>query len=495
MARTPPGTAPGLSGYAYALDVTPCPTEHVPVQSQPSPRRSRQLMEDAVGNDRPWPGGPPSKGRSGALAQLRRDRLHFLKHCADEYGDFVPFRLGQRQVVYLNRADYVETVISKGGDAYSKNYLTDFFHPILRQQLLLSDTGSWLEQRRVAQPALRPDRLPAYARVMVERADAMVSDWSEGQTLDVSERMRRLTLEILARSLFDVDIAREAAETGDIVDRVLEDVNQRANGRAFVPFVLPTPANLRLLRILKRLDFLLDRLISDRRLDAAGRKDLLSMMVTSAEDGGHGFDNDETKLTALPLFFAGHETTAVTLTWTLLLLSRHPEVADRVRTEIEEVLGERLPEPDDVRSLRYLNWVVQEALRLYPPIWGFGREAMQDTQIDSYTIPKGTTVFMSQWVLQRDRRYFDRPEEFDPERWSDGLAGRLPRGAYVPFGLGSRRCLGNVFALTEAVLVLATICRRFNLQALSPEDPPMDPLITLRPHGPVPMRVESRPVD
>lgn len=452
-------------------------------------------METVVERGRPWPAGPPDRGRSGALAELRRDRLGFLRRCAEEYGDFVPFRLGRRQVVFLNRADYVETVISKGGDAYSKNYLTDFFHPILRQQLLLSETATWLEQRRIAQPALRPDRLPAYAEVMVERADAMVQNWTGGAILDVAERMRRLTLEVLARSLFDVDVASEAAEAGDIVDRVLEDVNQRANGRAFIPFVLPTPSNLRLLRILKRLDFLLDRLISDRRLDAAGRRDLLSKMVASVEDGGHGFDNEETKLTALPLFFAGHETTAVTLTWTLLLLSRHPEVAARVQQEISQVLGDRLPAYEDVRSLRYLNWVVQEALRLYPPIWGFGRETTREVTIDGYTIPKGATVFMSQWVLHRDTRYFDRPGEFDPERWSDGLAGRLPRGAYVPFGLGPRRCLGNVFALTEAVLVLATICRRFSLKAQRAEDPPMDPLITLRPHGPVPMRVEPRPLD
>lgn len=447
------------------------------------------MAEPAV-TELDWPPGPSGSRRSGNLREIREDRLSFLRSCA-ELGDFVPFRLGKKQVVFLNHPDHIEVVISKRAADYSKNYLSDFFHPILKKQLLLSETNSWLEQRRLAHPVLRPDRLAAYADAMASSTDRISATWQDGQRLEIDAQMRRLTLEILAATVFDVDVTREAAAAGDIVDTVLDDVATRAGGRAYLPFVLPTPANLRLLRALRRLDVLMNELIDERRTNAKGRDDLLSRLVTEIE-GEAARTNDDVKLTAIPLFFAGHETTAMTLTWTLYLLAQHPEAEQALVDEVENVLQGRLPTMADVRSLQYVGWVVQEALRLYPPIWGFGRQAMRDTEIGPYRVPEGTTVFMSQWVLHRDTRYFDRPDDFWPERWSDGLASRLPRCAYLPFGAGPRRCLGNNYAVIEAVIALAVMCRRFRFETVQEGHPEMEPLITLRPKHRLPMTVRAR---
>jgi len=431
----------------------------------------------------PWPAGPSGHWLLGNLREFRADRLGFLTRLAREYGDFVPFRLKRKPAVFVNDPDHVEAFISKRAGDYSKNYLTQFFHPLIRRHLLLSETDSWLEQRRQARPFLRPDRMPAYADVMVAGAERMCDEWQAAGRLPVASEMRRLTLDVLAKSLFDVDLSDVAAEAPAIVDAVLDDVSARAFAEVYVPIVVPTRANLRSLRRIRQADRLLDTLIADRRLQADGRHDLLSVMVAGVDGHGPGATNQEVKLAAIPLLFAGHETTAMALTWTLHLLARHPDVQRRLQGELDRILGSRRATAADARTLTFASHVVYESLRLYPPIWGFGREAVRDTQLDGYRIPAGTAVFASQWVLHRDARYFANPSDFDPDRWAEGLAARLPRCVYMPFGVGPRRCLGSTFAVLEAVLVLATVCRRFSLAPASDREPVPDPLITLRPQG------------
>lgn len=430
-----------------------------------------------------WPAGPPGRRLSGHLREIIDDRLGFLTMCARQYGDFVPMRIRGKDLILINDPEHIEIVTMKRPDDYSKNFLSAFFHPILKRQLLLSDSGSWLEQRRLAQPHFRHDRLTRYTEIMVEKSTEACERLPDGRPIDVAAAMRRLTLEILALSLFEVDVAREAEEAGSIVDLVLDDVGNRVMRGTLVPFVMPTPSNVRLLRALRRLDLILSDVIATRRLNAAGRPDLLSRLVEAPGKNGGQATDLEIKLTALPLFFAGHETTAVTLTWALYVLAQHPDVERRMVEELESVLGERPATMADVPALPYTGWVVNETLRLYPPIWGFGREAMRPTEIGPYQIPTGTNVFASQWVIHRDPRWYERPDDFLPERWSDGLQRRLPRAAFMPFGLGPRRCLGSTFAVLEAVLVLATICRRFRFTPVEGPGPVMEPLITLRPKG------------
>jgi cytochrome P450 len=429
-----------------------------------------------------WPPGPPGNLLFGHLRALRRDRLGFLSRLARDYGEFVPLRFRGKTAVFLNDPDLIETMLFRRATDYSKNNLSDFFHPTLRRLLLFEESSSWLEQRRLAQPALRPDRMPAYAKVMVASAERMCDGFEDAQVVDVAQAMRRLTLDILARSLFDLDLAEIAGEAPAIFDAILDDVGARAFSPIYVSF-LPTGSNWRSRTRFKQAQGLVNGLIASRRLDPDGRDDLLSALIRHRDQDGRAMTDDEVKLTLLPMSFAGHETTAMALTWALYLLAGHRDVERRLYAELESALHLGPVCADAMARLPLATRAVHETLRLYPPIWGFGRQAIRDTELGPYRIPSGTTLFASQWVLHRDPRYFEDPLAFNPDRWSSEKAALLPRCAYMPFGAGPRRCLGSTFAMLEAVLVLATILRRFSVSPVPGSEPRLEPLITLRAKG------------
>lgn len=426
-----------------------------------------------------WPTGPRGRPYFGHLGELRRDRLGFLSRLARDYGDFVPMRVRNKDAVLVSDPVLIEEMLFARAADFSKNNLSDFFHPALRKLLLFEESSSWLEQRRLAQPALRPDRMPAYTRVMAERAEHMCDGWTDGQVVDVVAPMRALTLDILSRCLFDLDLAEIAVEAPAIFDAILEDVGARAFSPIYLSF-LPTGSNLRSRTRFQRAQKLVDELIATRRREADGRSDLLSMLVRHHTADGRPLTDDEVKLTLLPLAFAGHETTAMAMSWALHLLADHPDVQRRLREELRSQVGDRPITGDDVPRLPFAAGVLHETLRLYPPIWGFGRSAVRDTALGAYRIPAGTTIFASQWVLHRDKRYFDEPDAFHPDRWAGGLASRLPRCVFMPFGAGPRRCLGSTFAVLEAVVALGTVCSRFELRPAGGSQPVLEPLITLR---------------
>ena len=428
---------------------------------------------------KPWPAGPRGRPYFGHLGELRRDRLGFLTRLARQYGDFVPMKVRTKDAVLVSDPALIEEMLFARAADFSKNNLSDFFHPALRKLLLFEESSSWLEQRRLAQPALRPDRMPAYARAMAERSEHLCDTWRDGQILDVTAEMRALTLDILARTLFDFDLAEIAAEAPVIFDAILEDVGARAFSPLYVS-LLPTGSNLRARARFKRAQEMVNELIATRRRDADGRTDLLSALIRHRTPEGRALTDDEIKLTLIPLSFAGHETTSMALSWALHLLAADPDQQRRVRAELSSVLDGRRATGDDVSRLPITAGVLHETLRLYPPIWGFGRESVRDTELGGYSIPAGTTIFASQWVLHRDTRYFQDPDAFNPDRWAGGLASRLPRCAYMPFGAGPRRCLGSTFAVIEAVVALATICARYELQPVASSNPELEPLITLR---------------
>jgi cytochrome P450 len=429
-----------------------------------------------------WPAGPPKHLVFGHLRELRRDRLAFLSRLSSEYGDFVPLQMRRRDVIFINDPSYIEAMVFQRAGDYSKNNLSDFFQPAVRRLLRFEDASSWLDQRRLAQPALRPDRMPAYAEIMVKSAQGMCDAWREAEIIDVAAAMRRFTLDILARSLFDLDLAEMAGDAPAIFDAILEDVGARAFSSVYLSF-LPTGSNRRSLARFKQGEKMLDALLAKRRPVAEGRRDLLSVLMLNRGEDGELMDADAIKLVVVPLMFAGHETTAMALAWTLYLLAGHPEVADKLRAELETVLGSRPVIGNDLRALPYTGAVFHESLRLYPPIWGFGRQAIRDTELGPYRIPAGTTLFASQWVLHRDSRYFADPLRFDPDRWSNGLAAQLPRCVFMPFGVGPRRCIGSTFAVLEAVIALATIVSGFDLEPVAGSEPRLEPLITLRAKG------------
>jgi cytochrome P450 len=430
------------------------------------------------------PPGPKGNWLTGNLPEFRRDRLAFLDRCAREYGDCVSMRLGPMPIMVVNHPDLVEEVLVTNNRSFIKHFALRMTKRTLGNGLLTSESDFWRRQRKLAQPAFHRERIAGYAGVMVDYTERMLETWGDGQVRDVQDEMMRLTLEIVAKTLFDADVSGASADASVAMETLIRCFTARISSTFRLPESFPTPVNLRLKRAARHLDDILFAIIADRRASGDDRGDLLSMLLQAQDedDGGHMTDR-QLRDEAMTLFMAGHETTANTLAWTWYLLAQHPDVESRLHAELDSVLAGRAPTFDDLPRLPYADQVITEALRIYPTVWLIGREAIEPCTIGGYPIPVGMTVYMSQWVVHRDRRFFDEPHVFRPERWADGLAKRLPRYAYFPFGGGPRICIGNSFALMESVLLLATIARRFRLRLAPDAKVTPLPTMTLRPDG------------
>jgi cytochrome P450 len=308
----------------------------------------------------------------------------------------------------------------------------------------------------------------------------MLHSWRDGERRNIHEEMMGLTLAIVAKTLFDADVAEEAREIGEALEVVM-DVNTDPRRLLFVPTWLPTPANLAMRRAARRLDRVIYRIISERRANKQDAGDLLSLLLHAQDEDGSRMTDTQLRDEAVTLFLAGYETTAINLSWTWWLLAQHPEVEKKLHAELAAVLGGRSPTFDHLPALRYLEMILTESLRLYPPAWSMVRMAIDDSEIGGYRVPAGCGVAVSQYVVHRDPRFFDSPDEFRPERWEGDLAKRLPKFAYFPFGGGPRICIGNSFALMEASLVLATVAQKFHLSLVPNQIVEPLPSITLRP--------------
>jgi cytochrome P450 len=433
----------------------------------------------------PMAPGPRQYRLTGNLPEFKRDRLGYLTELAREFGDCVSIRLGPRRMMIINHPDLVEEVLVTKNRLFIKHFALRGTGPTLGNGLLTSEGDFWRKQRRLAQPAFHRERIAAHAKVMVDTTERMLTRWSDGQTLDVQDEMMRVTLEIVAKTLFNADVSGETADASAAMETVLHTFTQRVNKIFKFPAWVPTPLNLRSRRAIQRLDGIIYGIIASRRASGDDPGDLLSMLLNAQdEDDGGRMTDKQLRDEAMTLFMAGHETTANTLAWAWYLLALNPEVEAKLHAEVDEVLADRPPTFDDLPRLPYAEAVITETLRLFPTVWLLGREATEDCQIGGYHVPKGHTVFMSQWVIHRDPRFFDDPLAYRPERWADGLAKRIHRYAWFPFGGGPRICIGNSFAMMESILLLTTIARRFRV-ALAPDaDVKPLPTMTLRPeHG------------
>jgi cytochrome P450 len=432
----------------------------------------------------PLPPGPRGHFLTGNLAEFRSDRLGLFLRCARDYGDIVPVRLALIRGVVLSHPDAIESVLVTNSRNFTKHFALHRNRLILGNGLLTSEGDFWLRQRRLVQPAFTRSYLAGYGADMVSAAERLVAEWRDGDTRDLHTEMTRLTLGIAAKTLFGAEVGTEADDVGQALAAALAAFDARLGTWYLVPHWVPTASNRRLHRAVRRLDEVIYGFIERRRRSGEERGDLLSILLHARDEDGSRMTDQQLRDEAMTLFLAGHETTALVLAWTGYLLAQHPDAADRLHAEVRSVLGDRPPSVADLPRLATAERVVLESMRLYPPVYAFGREARADCEILGYRIPAGTTLFMSQWVMHRDPRWFDEPEKFLPERWAGGLAQRLPKFAYFPFGGGPRLCIGNTFAMMEAILVLATLARKFRL-TLVPGHPVVPwPSMTLRPkHG------------
>ena len=438
--------------------------------------------------------GPRGRAFLGNLGDLHRDQLGFYTRCAREYGDLVPIRLGRTPALLVYHPDAIEEVLVARNRDFIKSWGVRLLRAFLGDGLFLAEGDLWLRQRRLMQPAFHRQRVAAYGEIMTDWAARWTADWRDGVVLDIHEEMMGVTRAIVAKTLFDADVSRDARVIGEASQFVIEYFGKRlASPRAFLPLWLPTPENLRRQLAIRRLDEVIYCMIDDRRGNREARGDLLSILLEAQDaDDGSRMTDRQVRDEVMTLFMAGHETTAVALSWTWYLLSQHPDVDARLADELRVVLGGRLPATADLPALRYTEMVVTESMRLFPPAYGIGRAAVRATEIAGHPVKAGTILIIPTWVVHRDVRWFHDPETFRPERWAGDTARRLPRLAYLPFGGGPRQCIGNAFAMVEAVLILATIAQRFRPTLPSGQRVRPEPSITLRPERGIRMRLERR---
>lgn len=435
------------------------------------------------------PPGPRGVPLLGCFPEGLRDPLGLFERARAEHGDVALLRFGPFRYVLCNDPAYVQHVLVANHRNYVKSRSYRGLALVLGQGLVTSEGDLWKRQRKLSQPAFHHHRLAGLVGAMGRCTTDMLESWAArdrdgGAEIDVHGEMMRLTLRIVGHTLFSTELAEEAGDLGPAISVALERANQQAESVVPLPVWLPTPSNIRFARAKKVLDATVHRIIAERREHGRDLGDLLSMLMKATDDGegGGGMSDEQLRDEVMTLFLAGHETIATAMSWTWMMLTRHPEVAERVREEAQSVLGGRAPRVEDLPRLPYTGCVVDECMRIYPPVWVIEREALGPDEIGGYEIPRGWTVSFSPWTLHRHPDHWDAPLEFRPERFESGASSSRHKHAFIPFGAGPRVCIGNHFAKMEAKVILATVAQRFAVQVADPAPVP-EPGVTLRPRG------------
>lgn len=439
------------------------------------------------------PPSPPSTFLLGHLPNLR-DILGYYTKCKREYGDIVKFSMAGWETYLISDPAAIETILVTNHRNFTKHrFFWRHVTSIFGDGLLTANGAKWVQQRKLIQPAFHRDKIHGYGAVMVERTEKMLDSWRDGETRDIHADMMRVTMEIVVRTLFGGDVEeKDARAVHDAFNIAIEQIAFRFKRPIKIPNWIPVPGNIKFNRAVRELDRLMYGFIRARRASTERGDDLLSMLVDAKDEAGEVMTEQQLRDEMITMFLAGHETTAIAMSWTWYLLSQNPEAVAKLHEELDRVLQGRAPTADDVPRLEYTNRVVTESMRLFPPAYGFGREAVEDCEVGGYHINARATVHMFPWILHRDERWFPEPERFNPDRWANDFAKTLPAFVYMPFGGGPRRCIGNTFAMMEAVLLVAAMAQRFKL-TLAP-DAVVEPFpsITLRPKYGMKMRVSER---
>jgi cytochrome P450 len=455
------------------------------------------------------PPGPRGLPIVGTSFMASRDSTQTLMRWARTYGDIVYYRFLDFQFYVLFHPQHVEQVLLGKTGNFVKGMTSRANPELFGNGLLTSDGDFWRRQRRLSNPAFHRESLARYAEITVEEAARLMETWKPGETRNIHNDMMNVTLRIVLRSLFGTELG----DNMRIIEPALEAIMVSSSGFNSIAFFLRVPTRTRKLHFLavKKLNEIVYALIARGRgklkadgsvahaehaapaeQPAGGAKDLLTLLLTARDDDGNSMSDQQLRDEVITLLLAGHETTALNLSWTWFLLAQHPEMEEKLLAELDAVLGGRAPSAADLPKLQYTDRVIRETLRLYPPAWRIFRRTEEPLKVGEYVLPAGANIVLSQWVTQRDPRWFSEPERFNPDRWSEEAAAKLPRFAYFPFGGGPRVCIGAGFAMMEATLLLATIAQRFRTR-LAPNQR-VKPLasITLRPKNGIRMKLEQR---
>ncbi len=446
----------------------------------------------------PTPPGPRPWPAIRLLFQMQRDPLTFFESLARDYGDIAYVQVGPRHIYMLNHPDFVQDVLVTHDRKFRKSQALQRARSVLGDGLLTSEGDYHLHQRRLIQPLFHRRQIATYAESMVKHT-AQLSDpaaphhWQDGATVDIHREMMKLTLAIVGETLFNQSLTDEASAVGAAMDVFSGSFRRLMSPIGPLLDRLPIPETRRLRQSQAALNQIVANLIAQRREQEDGN-DLLSLLLTA-----HQTDDDDTPMTdsqvrdeVLTLMLAGHETTANALTFAWWLLAQHPDGAAKLAAEVDQVLQGRLPTATDLEGLRYTRMVFTEALRLYPPAWIMGRQAVEAHEIGGYVIPAGATVMVSPWAMHHDARYYPEPLRFYPDRWAPAAQAARPKFSFFPFGAGSRVCIGEHFAWMEGILILATLAQQWQVQPVTMEAPALRAGITLRPRDEVALIVSRR---
>jgi cytochrome P450 len=437
-----------------------------------------------------------------SILEIRRDPLSFLNRMSAQFGDVVQFPIPDPPTYLVSHPETARRVLVSNARAYGKRtiqYTT--LSLVTGEGLLTADTESWRGQRRRLQPAFHHSTLEFIADHVRTSSDRMVARWSQnnGAVVDVDEAMMHLALEVVGKSLFGADLSGDAARLADATVEALDIVVKKARSPLAPPLRVPTPANVSLRKAIADLDAAVDAMLAERAtwplLAGQAPRDMLDLLLM-ADDAGQTMPRDEIRNQVITFIVAGHETVASALTWAWQLLVAHPQALRRLRAEVAPVAAAGGPQFADLAALPYTAAVVDEVLRLYPPAWLITRRSHEDDVLDGVDVKAGSLVIVSPWLVHRHASMWDRPNQFIPERFldQDGQRRRdvVNGPGYIPFGAGPRLCIGRDMALVEAILVLAAIAPRVELESVGPTPIAM-PLVTIRPRGGLPMRVTVRP--
>ena len=444
--------------------------------------------------------GPRKWSPFGSLTELRSSPLETLLAARQAYGDVVKFRVGLWSAYLLSHPAGVKHVLQDNHQNYRKGFTFEYLKPLVGSGLLTAEGESWRFQRRMVQPAFHRQRIDGMVETVAAAAEALCARWQlrkATEPVDVVQEMTSLAVEVVSSAILGVDLDAAAIEISEAVKVAQEQINWRITHLFSVPDCYPTPRNLRFRRALRVLDDAVASMIAKKRLDHARdpehRNDALSLLIEAQESDPDGMIPDLLlRDEVMTILLAGHETTANALAWTWHFLALNPGAEERLRCEVHSVLNDRRPTLADLPRLQFTRMVFEETLRLRPPVWALGRFALADDRAGNYRLPAYSSVLLSPYVTHRHPDFWKDAERFDPERFTPEEVANRPAHAYFPFGAGPRMCVGGEFAMIEAIVCLATIAGRFRLRAVPDHVVELEPLITLRPKGGLPMLVEER---
>jgi cytochrome P450 len=420
-----------------------------------------------------------------------------FEHLHATYGNIAHYRFMGTPIVFINDPEYIREILINQASSFVKERTVRRMKILLGEGLITSDDPIHIRQRRIAAPAFHRQRIAAYGDQIVASAAAHRNRWQPGQSIDISAAMMSLSLEIVARTLFNTEVTDDIRRINDEVNTIMDLYNFIVAFPKIESFLhLPIPGLIKFRKSKTRLDAVVNRLIAEHKASGVDRGDLLSMLLSSRdeEDAQHtGMSDEQVRDEVLTIFLAGYETVANALTWTWYLLSQNPAAETKLHAELDTVIGaHRLPTLSDYPNLRYTEQVFAESMRLYPPAWAMGRMSTKPVTLGPYRIPPGAHFFFSQYMMSRSPEYYPDPLRFDPERFTPENKAARPKFTYFPFGGGSRQCIGEGFAWMEGVLSIATIAQRWRMTYLDTVPPTPQAKITLRPRNPLMMQLTSR---